>query len=160
MHASTRRYQIIVAGLLVPILLTATSATHEPLFELKITEFAACAGIMTDYHITPSRIVLIRRDDFGSPPKELLRIVPESSEVSRLESSLRQLPLDMLADSYVDDRVDDGWELTFEIQVDLGTKRRIHLANMCQKDLSSLCEQVNRMVGVQHKLIVPCPYRP
>lgn len=130
-------------------------------FSLDIQSFAGAAGYTLVYRLSPDEITVTVNSDWadkdGRParPKELFRSPLTDAQRLSLRVYLARFPLERLRDSYVDPRVFDGTEITFNLAIDGRQPRKIFLGNRRQVDLASLCERVSKLVPEKYKIHTP-----
>jgi hypothetical protein len=69
-----------------------------------------------------------------------------ADQQERLTKFLRSFPLAQLRDSYVNSNVNDGYSVTFVIQLGDSPTRTITVSNARQRDLERLVEEINDLI--------------
>jgi hypothetical protein len=151
-----------ILGALILALSAATGPTQaggspseERPFLVRLESWTLVPGQCLRYTVTPEEIVIGHQNDYGVKPHEVFRSRLERAQVDRVYAVLQAIPLESLAPEYADDSTDDGFHMTFELQVGQKPRKTVALRNKWQADLVKLCSEINRLVPAKLTIQVP-----
>jgi len=124
-------------------------------FVVRLESWALVPGQCLKYTVTPQEIVVSHQNDHGVKLHEVFRSKLERVQVDPFYAVLQALPLESLAPEYADESVDDGFSMTFELQVGQKSSKTVKLRNEWQADLAMLCREVNRLIPAKFAIAVP-----
>jgi|SRR5581483_358556 len=125
-------------------------------FLFTIVSLAACAQdfkiVITNYYFgraqytttVTSDSLRVKENNFNGKIKNTARKLI-AKERESLGTFLKDFPLSSLKDKYVNDRVEDGTQIGFSIKIG-SVKKDIYIANVYQKDLGRLCDEVVKLL--------------
>jgi hypothetical protein len=122
-------------------------------FFVKIQNYNGSLAYGHNYVVTPERITITWFGDLeDEQPKVVFDAALSPQHREQLANLLQRLDVHALRGDYVDPEILDGLQLSFEVTINRGPMKSIHVANMFNRELYTLVQQVNRFVPDKYEI--------